>query len=314
MRARNIKPGFYKNEVLAQCNPFARILFSGLWCLADKDGRLEDRPMRIKAEVLPFDELDVDALLNQLYAAGFIIRYEVDKSRFLQVVKFGVHQHAHRDERSYDFPSPYGENAKSLEIPGDFASKLPSLLNPSHLNPSFLKDRLAPSREDAASEPTPRPDSPAAMDGPQKSQGQARASAQPAADDPAVLTFPVSGGKAKEWSLCASKLAEYRESFPGLDVLAEFRVALQWCRDNAAKRKTPNGMTRFLTRWLARAQNSGRAQGARSTSAGMVRPTETVAEKIARLQGANQCPSPDTPSGQASTQRPSGSTGTATSP
>ena len=65
-RSRNIKPGFFLNDELAECDPLARLLFAGLWCIADREGRLEDRPKRIKAEVLPYDDCDVDELLNQL--------------------------------------------------------------------------------------------------------------------------------------------------------------------------------------------------------------------------------------------------------
>ena len=53
MRARNLKPGFFKNDALAECDPLARILFEGLWCMADREGRLECHPKRIKAEILP---------------------------------------------------------------------------------------------------------------------------------------------------------------------------------------------------------------------------------------------------------------------
>ena len=49
-RARNIKPGFFLNEELGVLPPLVRILFAGLWCIADRDGRLEDRPKRIKME------------------------------------------------------------------------------------------------------------------------------------------------------------------------------------------------------------------------------------------------------------------------
>jgi hypothetical protein len=70
MRARNIKPGFFKNEELATKDPLARILFEGLWCMADREGRLEDRPARIKAEVLPYDECDIEPLLSSLASGG----------------------------------------------------------------------------------------------------------------------------------------------------------------------------------------------------------------------------------------------------
>lgn len=64
-----------------------------------------------------------------------------------------------------------------------------------------------------------------------------------------VLTFPTNG-KPGTWDLLPSKLDEWSAAFPGLDVLAECRKALQWLRDN--RRKTARGMPRFLYSWLAR--------------------------------------------------------------
>ncbi len=70
-----------------------------------------------------------------------------------------------------------------------------------------------------------------------------------------LLIFPCSGGGTRSWFLSQSKFAEYEEAFPGIDVMAECRKALQWCRDNPTKAKTPNGMPGFLGRWLAKAQD-----------------------------------------------------------
>ena len=53
MRARNLKPGFFKNECLLSLSPLHRLLFAGLWCMADRNGILEDRPAKIKIEVKP---------------------------------------------------------------------------------------------------------------------------------------------------------------------------------------------------------------------------------------------------------------------
>ena len=39
-RARNIKPGFFRNADLAELTFEARLLFIGLWTLADSEGRL----------------------------------------------------------------------------------------------------------------------------------------------------------------------------------------------------------------------------------------------------------------------------------
>ena len=55
-RARNIKPGFFRNSDLVELPMDARLLFIGLWTLADRMGRLEDRPKQIKMEIFPAEE------------------------------------------------------------------------------------------------------------------------------------------------------------------------------------------------------------------------------------------------------------------
>ena len=80
MRARNVKPGLFKNEVLATLSEKTRLLFVGLWCCADRDGRLEDRPSRIRAEVFPYDPKSIDENLAELTGHGFIERYRDRKS------------------------------------------------------------------------------------------------------------------------------------------------------------------------------------------------------------------------------------------
>lgn len=74
---------------------------------------------------------------------------------------------------------------------------------------------------------------------------------------PPVMIFPTCGKGAKEWGLSQEKIDEYLESFPGVDVMAQLRLARQWCIDTPKKRKTPVGMPSFLTRWLSSAQNRG---------------------------------------------------------
>lgn len=106
MRARNIKPGFFRNEQLMQIPPLGRLLFAGLWCLADREGRLYDRPNQIKWDVLPADDCDVNALLDDLATRGFIHRYCVGKTRYIEVVNFLRHQHPHYKEAASTLPPP----------------------------------------------------------------------------------------------------------------------------------------------------------------------------------------------------------------
>jgi hypothetical protein len=106
-RSRNIKPGFFKNEELAECPFEGRILFCGLWCLCDREGRMEYRPRKIKAELFPYDEgIDVDRLVRQLEERGFVRRWSVEGMGFLEVLKFREHQNPHHRESQSVIPSP----------------------------------------------------------------------------------------------------------------------------------------------------------------------------------------------------------------
>lgn len=110
-RARNIKPGFFRNADLVELPMEARLLFIGLWTLADREGRMEDRPKQIKIEIFPADNVDCDALLNELAQTGMVARYEVQGKRYLQVTNFTKHQNPHRDEKASTVPDQNGNTA-----------------------------------------------------------------------------------------------------------------------------------------------------------------------------------------------------------
>lgn len=105
-RARNIKPGFFKNEDLAECTCWARLCFAGLWTLADREGRLEDRPKRIKGELFAYDSVEVEPLLDELQAHGFILRYSDGTRGLIQILRFRKHQNPHHKEPPSALPSP----------------------------------------------------------------------------------------------------------------------------------------------------------------------------------------------------------------
>lgn len=87
-----------------------------------------------------------------------------------------------------------------------------------------------------------------------------------------AMTFPVDGKGSREWMLTQEKLREYQEAYPELDVVGEFRRALQWVKTNPENRKTAGGMPRFLTRWLNRAINNRRGNGSAGGSSKPPRP------------------------------------------
>lgn len=149
-RARNIKPGLFKNEVLGVADPIYTLLFEGLWLLADREGRLEDRPLRIKAEVFPYrDGINMEAMLGWLVDAGFIQRYQVGGLALVQILNFAKHQNPHKNEPESSYPGP--------EVIGTTSENIGT----TRADPGFLIPDsgllIAPIPATAAAAPTPSP-------------------------------------------------------------------------------------------------------------------------------------------------------------
>lgn len=149
-RARNIKPGFFKNEILAEVNPLGRLLFAGLWTLADREGRLEDRPKRIKAEILPYDNCDINELLNSLAESDFIQRYEVDGCHYIQINNFIKHQNPHVKESASDIPAPDVHRTSTVQEQDEHRSSPADSLN-------LVTDSFNPIKDISSQSPTQAP-------------------------------------------------------------------------------------------------------------------------------------------------------------
>lgn len=119
VRIRTIKPSFFLDDDVAGLQPLTRLLFVGLWCMADVAGRLEDRPRRIKVALLPYDNHDVDGALHDLEAAGFIHRYKAEGKRIIQVINFDKHQRIMGKEAETESNLPPYTGETTGKHPGD---------------------------------------------------------------------------------------------------------------------------------------------------------------------------------------------------
>lgn len=129
-RIRQIKPEFFLDDVLAQCSRDVRYLFIGLWPLADRAGRLENRPAKIKAQIYPYDSdvsvQKVVSWLNKLAESSFIIQYRANSHNYIQIRTFTKHQHCHMKEPESTIPpppeEPYLSGASTVQEPETGAS------------------------------------------------------------------------------------------------------------------------------------------------------------------------------------------------
>lgn len=237
-RSRNIKPGFFTNDVLGEMHPLSRLLFAGLWVIADREGRVEDRPRKIRAEVMPYDDFDADKHLTSLAEAGFISRYEAEGVKVIQVLAWEKHQNPHVKEAPSSLPAQFKHQTRTVQAP-DNAQPLPERagLIPSSLIPDSLS-------------PDSLPLIPDSLVGAAKPAAQAPAAVAPATRGTrlnADWALPKAWG---EWALSefpawtaekvrteAAKFGDYWHSKSGKDAtktdwLATWR---NWCRSDTAQ-------------------------------------------------------------------------------
>lgn len=115
-RARNIKPQFFTNDELSELPPLARLLFIGLWTIADFKGCFEYKPKRLKVQLLPYDDCDIEQLVSALDKSRFISIYSVQGQTFGKVLNFNKHQNPHKNEKEKgsDIPDIYQNDAKNV--------------------------------------------------------------------------------------------------------------------------------------------------------------------------------------------------------
>jgi len=92
-RIRSIKPEFWTDEKVVHLPFAARLLFIGMWNFADDEGFLESQPDRLRLQILPNDDVDVELYVDLLCAAGLIDRIELSDDReIISIPNFARHQ------------------------------------------------------------------------------------------------------------------------------------------------------------------------------------------------------------------------------
>ena len=96
-RNRMLNPEFWLDEDVAKLSAFSRLLYMGLWGICDDNyATLPDRPEWIKAQVFPYEEINIEQMLKELALSGKIIKFEVDNKNYWYIKNFFKHQRVDR--------------------------------------------------------------------------------------------------------------------------------------------------------------------------------------------------------------------------
>ena len=227
MPNRVIKESAFLSERISELSDFEFRLWVGLITQADDTGRGDARPAIIKGRVFALRDRttlkDIDAALRNLAAAGCVSLYTVDGKPYFQFPNWAKHQRVRDAKPKYPGidESDFRGNSPQLAANGGESphtrARLRIQSNPIQSNPNPISTEL------------------------------------PSA--PPVLTLTLNDGS--EYGIMQDAVDEWQEAFPNVDVLQQLHAMKLWCKDNPKKRKTKNGIRRFVTSWLDREQNRG---------------------------------------------------------
>ncbi len=126
-RIRTIKPDFFRHEGLFEAEQRSglplRIAFAGLWTVADREGRFRWRPRQLKLDVLPFDEVSFNDVLDALKGAGFIVHYAAGGEEYGAIPSWAKHQVINNREHASVLPAAPGVGGSRHSEAADAATR-----------------------------------------------------------------------------------------------------------------------------------------------------------------------------------------------
>ena len=209
-----------------------RLFYVGMWTQADREGRMEDRPKRLKAVIMPYDNVQVEKILEDLTKARFIIRYKAGGRPYIQIRTFTKHQRVNMREPASTIPAPT-DDMQADEI------------TCTHVQ----ADESTWGREGKG------------MEGKYTSCTETlETRSVPLASPEPVLTLPTVNPPA-EYPIDQPQIDQWQGAFPAVDVLQELRTAREWCLAHPTRCKTRRGVKAFCVSWLSRAQDRAKGNG-----------------------------------------------------
>lgn len=100
MRARWLKPEFFKDKKIGKLGPIPGLVFEALWCMADDGGTALCAPEVVKGEMFIYWPMiglpEISGALEQLAAEARIERYTIGDDEYAKIRHFKKHQPVHK--------------------------------------------------------------------------------------------------------------------------------------------------------------------------------------------------------------------------
>lgn len=109
-RIRTVKPEMARHEGLFHAEQETKLPIRFVWAMlptiCDRAGRFRWRPNILKLDILPYDAINFDSVLNEFWRRGFIQKYAVDGEIYGLIPTFLKHQCPNNKELKSTLPPP----------------------------------------------------------------------------------------------------------------------------------------------------------------------------------------------------------------
>ena len=125
-RKRMIDPGIWSSEDFSKLTSFSKLVFIGLFSLADDEGRGKANPSYLKSMLFPYEEgirsADIKKTLQEIASTMSVIFYTHDEKEYYALKSWGKFQTINKPTPSA-VPAPVSDcSAATAGLPDDYGS------------------------------------------------------------------------------------------------------------------------------------------------------------------------------------------------
>lgn len=91
-RKRQLDPEFFTDEEIGRLSPLARLFYQGTWCHCEDTGVFEVKPVTLKTQILPYDQVSAEDLYKEIKKEKFYIEFVIDEKKYAFIKGFHKRQ------------------------------------------------------------------------------------------------------------------------------------------------------------------------------------------------------------------------------
>ena len=259
MPNRILKESICTSDSIAKLSWFEEVLFYRLIVSCDDYGRYDARPAVLKGKLFPLSDVttkQIEKAIIRLSTVAMVKLYEVYGRPFLQLCAWANHQTIRAKKSKYPAPEENADAAGSGTQTNDGEEETKNLQADENICMQMQANESKCSRNPIQTYSKSNTKTNAI-------RAHAREAGVSAPCPPPLVCLILKDGT--EYEVTSEAAQEWSAAYQAIDCMEELRKMVAWCKANPDKRKTRNGIQRFINNWLNRANSEAKAAAAQTS-------------------------------------------------